>query len=375
VARHSGADSCRHTAPIGFTLVELPFDMLREVNARKRSAFTLVELLVVIAIIGILVALLLPAIQAAREAARSAQCANNIRQVAIAIQLYHDAHKVLPPGGSKKSNNGNGKRYHLGWPVLVMPHLEEGNRRAAIDAIMPNAIYIIEPWRTSNEPFGNGKLPIFTEPITTFICPSSELGTLSPDAKPEDVPSDPQINAMNQGALHYRANGGRSETADDLLLPKEKRPFKSNDNEPGKFSRHAWYSTNGVIYPNSKVEFGDVSDGTSHTILLGETSSAIGRTPQNPYWNGIQPWTWGYYYYGSDATGWLMIDHKVVTYSIGYTGLFFTNETPFSSAHAGAGAKIAFCDGSVQYFGPDTSLTVLQAMASRNGNEVSTSLP
>jgi prepilin-type processing-associated H-X9-DG protein len=186
--------------------------------------------------------------------------------------------------------------------------------------------------------------------------------------------SDPNSSKELHGALHYRANGGRSEVAEDLLLPANQRPYKSNANQPGKRSRHAEYSTNGVIYPDSKVELSQIADGTSHTILLGETSTAVGREPQSPYWNGIQPWTWGYCYYGSDAAGWLMIDSKIVTYNIGYMEPTFTNETPFASAHSGGGAKIAFCDGSVQYFTQETPLNILQAMATREGGDI-TSAP
>jgi prepilin-type N-terminal cleavage/methylation domain-containing protein len=318
---------------------------------RDQSAFTLVELLVVIAIIGILVALLLPAIQAAREAARSADCTNRMRQIAIGMQLYHDANKAFPTGGSKKSNDGKGNKYNIGWAYLIMPYIEETNRRDQINLFHPNAFYMIEPWRLTNPPIGFGAQPVFTDPIATFVCPSSELGLLSPNAEPI---ADPQCNAENQGALHYRANGGSATL--ELI--------------EGTFSRHAWYCTSGVIYPDSKVEMKKITDGTSHTILLGETSSSIGRELMNPYWNGIQPWTWGYHYYGSDERGWLMVDNKMVTYSIGYTGAFYTNETPFSSAHGGGGAKIAFCDGSIQYFSPETSLDILQAMATREGGEV-----
>jgi prepilin-type N-terminal cleavage/methylation domain-containing protein len=335
------------------------------IRRRSRPAFTLVELLVVIAIIGILVALLLPAIQAARESARAATCKNNIRQVALALQQHHDGMKRLPSGGDKRARS----RYALGWVVQAMPYFEENDRRAMIDSFDPNALLNCQPRRLTNPPH-NGDHAVYLNPISIFVCPSSELGSASPDSTASPAP---EVRAREQGALHYRAVGGRSERPEDLnIQPPSRRPFKNDTNEPGKFSRQSWYSTNGVIYGNSKVEFGDIVDGTSKTLLLGETSSAVGRPSPDPAWGGINPWTWGYYYYGSiddESQGWLTIDHKVVTWPIGYTGLYFANETPFTSAHAGSGVHLAFCDGSVDFYPPETSLDVLQFMADRNGGE------
>jgi prepilin-type N-terminal cleavage/methylation domain-containing protein len=329
-----------------------------------QRAFTLVELLVVIAIIGVLVALLLPAIQAAREAARAASCKNNIRQVAIALQMHHDAMKALPTGGNKKG----GTRYNLGWPVLVMRYFEEDSRRAAIDALpVPgplDSIYFVQPRRFTNSPHNGGE-PLFTDSIDVFVCPSSELGNKSPDATISELP---EVKAREQGALHYRAVGGRGERPEDATIYADDP--KKNPYIKGTFSQQAWYATHGVIYPNSKTEFGDIADGTSKTMLLGETSSAIGRPSPDPGWGGINPWTWGYYCYGPNSNanpdpGWLMIDHKIVAYPIGYTGGFYANETPFTSAHASGGAHVAFCDGSVDYYPPETSLDLLQYMATR----------
>ena len=92
--------------------------MSSHVSNQSRPAFTLVELLVVIAIIGILIALLLPAVQAAREAARRSQCANNLRQIGIAVQAYHDTRKALPP--SRMENYGG-----VTWAVFILPFLEQ----------------------------------------------------------------------------------------------------------------------------------------------------------------------------------------------------------------------------------------------------------
>ena len=91
--------------------------------------FTLVELLVVIAIIGILIALLLPAVQAAREAARRMQCSNNLKQIGLAMHAYHAAHRVFPPGGLANTDtcppSGSETLQGAGWSILILPYLEQ----------------------------------------------------------------------------------------------------------------------------------------------------------------------------------------------------------------------------------------------------------
>jgi prepilin-type N-terminal cleavage/methylation domain-containing protein/prepilin-type processing-associated H-X9-DG protein len=319
---------------------------------RRRPAFTLIELLVVIAIIAVLIGLLLPAVQKVREAAARVSCQNNLKQLALGMHNYHDAHYALPTGGDEKA----GVRYLIGWPAHVMPYVELDNLRKSLDALTPNALLTLMPWRLKTAPhYGDG--PLVTSPIKVFACPSSELGTLSPDSYA--FAYEGAINAQNQAALHYRANGG----APTVGL------FQ------GKWSRHAWYTTSGVIYPKSKERIEGITDGSSNTLLFGETSSALGRALLSRGWGGIQPWTWGYYNYepaspASPDNGWLMIDHKAVTYPIGYTGSFYTNETPFTSNHGGGGANVAMCDGSVHFLTQQTPLAVLQALATRAGGEI-----
>ncbi|WP_166827120.1 DUF1559 family PulG-like putative transporter [Thalassoroseus pseudoceratinae] len=306
----------------------------------RRPGFTLIELLVVIAIIAILIALLLPAVQQAREAARRTQCKNNLKQLGLAFHNYHDTNLTFPPGGLEHSG------YRIGWAGRVFPFLEQGNRVDAMDAMAADALMNIMPWRFDTAPH-NGDSPVFTDSIGVLACPSSALGEKSPDITNSTLPW-----IVDQGALHYRGNGGSS----DLDIVSGSSSTRN-------------YSTSGVLYPTSRVRIGDVVDGTSNTLLIGESSSSQGWTDsQKRGWGGIQPWTWGYYYYGS-GNGFLQLDNKYVQFPINYQGSFATNNTPFTSYHPG-GAQFLNCDGSSTFLSENMDLNVLKAMATRMGGEV-----
>ncbi len=144
-------------------------------SSSKRRAFTLVELLVVIAIIGILIALLLPAVQAAREAARRSQCTNNLKQIGLALHNYHDTNRTFPPSGILHgdgvpmrlitTSNPSQVPYHHTWLVMILPFLEQGPLYDQTDKRLP--IY------------GSSPQPVVSTQVAALLCPSSRKLDLS----------------------------------------------------------------------------------------------------------------------------------------------------------------------------------------------------
>lgn len=179
----------------------------------NRSAFTLVELLVVVAMIGILIGLLLPAVQAAREAARRASCANNMMQLGIAINNYDMAHRSLPPG----TVDAKGPIVHLpigfhhSWIVQILPMLDERTAYKQIDH--GQSIYSL------------ANFPVRSYELSVLQCPSS-------------------FNSSGPQSSYAGVHDSREVPID--------------------------VDNNGVLFLNSHVRYDDISDGASHTLLLGE---------------------------------------------------------------------------------------------------------
>ena len=219
-------------------------------TGRKRG-FTLVELLVVIAIIGVLVALLLPAIQAAREAARRSKCTNNIKQFGIALQTYHDALKTFPPGATMKNENFEENEVFMSYHCMMLPYFEEESLKQLYDPT--------RSWQRQTQ-VTDVNMPLWsTVPATVipvFNCPSADgdnpkqdrqlsfvfLAAVSGSYKEKDQP---------YGTTNYIVCKGVSDTW---------------TRQPGK----QYKELRGVFDVNWAVPIKKISDGTSHTIAMGE---------------------------------------------------------------------------------------------------------
>jgi prepilin-type N-terminal cleavage/methylation domain-containing protein/prepilin-type processing-associated H-X9-DG protein len=206
-----------------------------------RRAFTLIELLVVIAIIAVLIALLLPAVQSAREAARRAQCVNNLKQLALATHNYHSSVNALPPlfgnfGTKPYGPSEDGGPWPLGWMVHLLGFMEQ------------------QPlFNSANFSFGAYGEPnihtLSTAKVNSFICPSESLKT---------------GGWIASSFTNYHANFGGPSSMSSWSGPFV--PFRSDPGDPPKPGY-----TNAVTTANmSTVGFETITDGTSNTALISE---------------------------------------------------------------------------------------------------------
>lgn len=307
-------------------------------EVQRRRAFTLVELLVVIAIIGILVALLLPAIQAAREAARRSQCVNNVKQMSLAFSLHADVHKIYPDGGDSQWNirrkvNGRPAVAPLqtwGWPYQILPYVEE----AAL-------------WALEKDD------DIFGKPVGLYFCPSRR--------PPQAFVTQGGLRAMmdyagNAGTSNYGNTGwgmmGNGLDAPVVRRPDPKIPFDTARNTPRRSP---------PVEPGRQIE-----DGTSKTLLLGEKCMNLQFIGQGQAcddsgyvdgwdWDNIR---WGYIPPSPDyvaGEGSPNLDSPVLHSSFGgsHPGLF----------------TAGMCDGSVSAISYDVDATVFKRACSRDDGE------
>ena len=300
-------------------------------SRRRRLAFTLVELLVVIAIIGILTSMLLPAVQAAREASRATSCRNNLKQIALAMQLYNDTNRRLPP--ARMNDNGCN-----GALLIILPYVEE---HAAADLFTDNLAY---------QATGNSQ--IANLPMSVYLCPTMAL--------PRDVP-DPNPACGEIGAPGSYAVSTGSDTSFGPGLP-------ASFNLPPH--------NGAIIHPKfgpTTIAKISTADGTSKTLLVGE----LNYQQSNYYWSssckapntvkgGETRWAVGYpgITWGS-AMGPLNSTSLQTTV---YAGFWVEYES-YRSDHAG-GVNFAMVDGSVRFIVDNIDQPFLKALATRAGNEI-----
>jgi prepilin-type N-terminal cleavage/methylation domain-containing protein len=239
-------------------------------SANSPRGFTLVELLVVIAIIGILVGLLLPAVQAAREAARRMQCSNNLKQLGLAMHNYHDTHKTFPSGYitnvippaqlGTASMMSVTQLSHWSWGAFILPYIEQGN--------LFNTLNVTGSSLHANlaTPVG---LAALTTPLPTFMCPSDPGPPLNNfDQRLADDPANANAAWYNR---HVTSNG-----TDRIAIAKSNYVMSacsSVSTTPPVWPQYG--PSTGAGWLNSKCRIGDITDGTSNTVLVGERSFRV----------------------------------------------------------------------------------------------------
>lgn len=316
-------------------------------NRTRSSGFTLVELLVVIAIIGILIALLLPAVQAAREAARRSQCTNNLKQLGIAIHNYHDTHKVFPPGVlAARLNAGlpapNNFPTNMSWMPLLLPFMEQ---QALYDALKP---YIVS--RASS----NFPTAVFDTVIPGLMCPS-----------------DP--TKKKTGAVHNPTNADPPPDYDDGFCGNYLLCHGSEEVTEGTGGNS--FRMNGMFFYLSNIDMAGVQDGTSNTVM----SSEIRLVPEQA---GQRDWRGRYYraehlssIFSTRLPPNTSANDLVRTLgpTIGQSYAPSQASTPTQvfyarSAHPG-GVNAGLADGSIRFVSETIDTVLWQGLGTREGRE------
>jgi prepilin-type N-terminal cleavage/methylation domain-containing protein/prepilin-type processing-associated H-X9-DG protein len=335
-------------------------------NLAARRGFTLIELLVAIAIIAVLIALLLPAVQSAREAARRAQCVNNLKQIGLAIANYESTHSCIVPGyissslplsyapvsgynpDSQTNDNGPG----WGWLALLLSFAEQTPLYNAINVNLPT-------WVADNS-------TVVTVQLNVYLCPSANNPTPTCMMVDANLKLLPVANPFFARA-NYQYNMGWNDTSIT--------PANTNYDDPVR-------GCNGPIYRNSHITYAGVIDGLSNTIFASEKTPYLADAT----WVGIIP---GYRHFAYNAFASAGTGGVGVNYD--YPGAILAShsgpslyESPqvihppnsplghtdeFYSLHTG-GANVLLGDGSVRFIKQSINLLTWQALSSRAVGEV-----
>jgi prepilin-type N-terminal cleavage/methylation domain-containing protein len=334
--------------------------------------FTLIELLVVIAIIAILIALLVPAVQKVRDAAARTQCSNNLKQIGLGMQGYHDTNKHLPPGMARYDHTDDGGPYAATyWSYFILPHIDQ-------TPLYNSAPFVQYPdWTT-----GNYLIAVQTQ-LAVLRCPAST------DQLTYTTTSGGTIT--NRFAISYAAvtsgsigNPASSPGSGECMLHNDDGSWATTGGFDGwGVYNDTPYRRDGAFFQNSMVKLVQVTDGTSNTVAVGERYRAITKSADYP--EGEDEYgTWSM---GSNkaenhmdgALGSIGIPFNydgIAAYSSwnssGNTSRFAASNTAgcFSSKHSTNGVLFVFLDGHVAYLLSNTSDATRLALGTIRGGEV-----